>query len=135
MSLNAAQALSLATSLRVLEERCDQMQRLVAGAVHDGALHRIIQDIPVDTRWVLRDHLASLRGDIAQMAADFQLTGGPQSARQMLVALLAASWQDLEDERPAKLRRYGPVDAAVIPSLDVSVSQIIACIKEIQILL
>ena len=135
MPPNNAQSLSLATTLRLLEERCDQMQRLLVGAEHAGVLLRTVRDIPADTRSALVDQLAAVRAEIAHLAARFQLAIAPRSARQALAALLATGWQDLEDERPDKLRRYGPVDPAVIPALDASVSQLIWHIQTMQALL
>lgn len=135
MSLNQAQTLSLATTLRMVEERCAQMQRLITNDTHPGSLYQITQDIPADIQMALHDHLAALQSDIVRFAADFRLTVAPGSARQTLVALLAASWQDLEDERPGTLGRYGCVDPAVFPSLDAHVSQIIVRVQAMQSLL
>lgn len=135
MSLNAAQALSLATTLRALEEQCAQMQRLLARDTPEGALLRTVQDIPAEVQPALLDQLAALRTEIARVAATFHLTAEPRSARQTMAALLATGWQHLEDERPAKLRRYGPVDPAAVPALDAGVGQLITRIQTMQSLL
>jgi len=135
MPLNQAQSLSLATTLRLLEDRCAHMHRLIVGAEHGGVLLRTLQDIPADVRPALLDELTALRSDIARLAAAFQLDPAPRSAHRALVALLATNWQDLEDERPAKLQRYGPVDPVVTPLLDVGISQLIARLKTMQSLL
>ena len=42
MPLNQAQALSLATTLRMLEERCDQIERLLAELI---ALVQVMQSL------------------------------------------------------------------------------------------
>jgi hypothetical protein len=135
MPLNQAQALSLATTLRMLEERCDQIEHLLADNGQRGVLHQTMRDIPEDIQPALRANLVMLRAQIARLAAEFHLGAEPRSARRMLVALLASSWQDLEDARPAKLGRYGPLDPAVTPSLDARVAALIALVQAMQSLL
>jgi hypothetical protein len=135
MPLNQAQALSLTTTLRMLEERCDQIERLLAGNGEQGALHQTMLDIPEDIQPAFRADLARLRAQIARLAAEFHLGAEPRSARRALVALLASSWQDLEDARPAKLGRYGSLDPAVAPFLEAGVSELIALVQAMQSLL
>jgi hypothetical protein len=135
MPLNQSQALSLATTLGILEERCDQIQHLLATAPTCGALHHTARDIPADIQPALSDYLMQLRVEIARLTSAFHLGVAPHSATRILVALLATSWQDLEDVRPAKLGRYGPLDPAVIPSLDAGVAQLIALVQAMHSLL
>ena len=135
MPLNQAQALSLATTLRMLEERCDQIEHLLADSGERGALHHTEQDIPETIQPALRGNLVMLRAQVARLAAEFHLGAEPRSARRTLVALLASSWQELEDARPAKLGRYGPLDPAVAPSLDAGIAELIALVQAMQSLL
>jgi len=135
MPLNRAQALSLATTLSILEERCDQIEQLLAAVPTQGVLHHTVRDIPVDTHPALSAYLTQLRAEVARLAATYQLDAAPHSATRILVALLATSWQDLEDVRPAKLGRYGPLDPALTPSLDAEVTQVITLIQAMQSLL
>jgi hypothetical protein len=132
MPLNRAQALSLATTLSILEERCDQIEQLLAAVRTQGVLHHTVRDIPVDTHPALSAYLTQLRAEIARLAAAYHLDVAPHSATRILVALLATSWQDLEDVRPAKLGRYGPLDPALTPSLDAEVTQVIALVQTMQ---
>jgi hypothetical protein len=113
MPLNQSQALSLATTLSLLEERCDQIEQLLATAPTQGVLHQTVRDIPSDTYPALFAYLTQLRAEIARLAAAYHLDAARHSATRILVALLATSWQDLEDVRPAKLGRYGPLDPAL----------------------
>jgi hypothetical protein len=48
MPLNQAQALALATTLRLLEERCDQIERLLIDGTERRTLHHTTRDIPQD---------------------------------------------------------------------------------------
>jgi hypothetical protein len=135
MPLNQSQALSLATTLSILEERCDQIEHLLTAAPTRGVLHHTVRDIPVDTHPALSAYLTQLRAEIARLAAAYQLDAAPHSATRILVALLATSWQDLEDVRSAKLIRYGALDPAVVPPLDTGVAELITLIQGMQSLL
>lgn len=135
MPLNQAQALSLSTTLRMLEERCDEIARLLVGSGEPGMLHYTLLDIPADIQPALYANLVMLRAQIARLASEFHLRAEPRSARRTLIALLASSWQDLEDARPAKLGRYGPLDPAVAPSLEAGMAELIALVQGMQSLL
>ena len=135
MPLNQSQALSLATTLSILEERCDQIEHLLAAAPTRGVLHHTVPDIPADIHPAQSDYLTQLRAEIARLTATFHLGVAPHSATRILVALLATSWQDLEDVRPAKLGRYGPLDPALTPWLDAEVTQVITLVQAMQALL
>ena len=135
MPLNKAQALSLATTLGILEERCDEIERLLAARSNHGVLHQTMRDISEDIQPELRANLVRLRAEIVRLAAEYQLGVEPNSASRRLVALLASSWQDLEDVRPAKLGRYGLLDPAVAPSLDAGVDRLISLVLAMQSLL
>jgi hypothetical protein len=129
MPLNDAQARAVAVTLRVLEERCGQMRWLLSGTANGGALHQLVDDIPADARALLLQEIMALEAAIARVAAEFQLTGERRSLRRMLVGLLASSWEHLEDARPAKLGRYGPVDPQVVAPLDAGLARVIALIN------
>lgn len=134
MPLNQAQTNALTTTLRMLEERCDQVEALLGD---DRQQHRLIQiehDVPPDVQRAVRAELRQVRAGIAQLAAMYQLHARPQSAWRAIDALLVTSWTDLEDTRPAKLRRYGPVDPAVIAHLDAPLEQLMTHIERMRAL-
>jgi hypothetical protein len=128
MSLNEAQVRAVAVTLQVLEERCAQMRRLISNPAYDGALHQVVDDIPPAARGALLHQITAIEAMIARLAAEFQISASPHSARQMLVALLSSSWEHLEDTRPAKLRRYGPVDPVIATPLDAELARLVALI-------
>jgi hypothetical protein len=129
MSLNEAQVRAVAVALQVLEERCALMRQLISNPAHEGALHQVVDDIPPAARGVLLHQITAIEALIAHLAAEFQLSASPHSARQMLVALLSSSWEHLEDTWPAKLRRYGPVDPVIAAPLDAKLARLSALIS------
>jgi hypothetical protein len=128
MALNEAQSRSLATTLQILEERCQEMRRLLNDLLDDGMLYQVVQDIPATLRKSLLADVAAIEAMIARLAADYRLSVPAHSARQRLVALLSSSAEHLLDTRPSKLRRYGPVDPEVVAPLDAELSRLLALI-------
>lgn len=118
MVLNQAQRIALRTTLRLLEERCDTVLVLLDAPTHPHALRSVTLDLSPDAQRELQRQIGQIRAAIAQVSAAYGLTPEPRSLRQEIVALLAASWSDLEDTRPAKLHRYGAVDLALVAPLD-----------------
>lgn len=125
MALNQAQRIALHTTLRLLEERCATVLGLLDAPAHPRALVAVTLDLSIESRRELRAQVAQTRSLIAQLAETYQLGPEERSLRQEIAALMAASWSDLEDTRPAKLRRYGPVDPALIIPLDAAIEQLI----------
>lgn len=126
MALNQAQRIALRTTLRLLEERCDTVLALLDAPMHPHALLAVTLDLSVEDQRELRRQIGQMRAAIARLAATYGLTPEPRSLRQEMAALLATSWSDLEDTRPAKLRRYGAVDPALVAPLDGAVEALIA---------
>ena len=128
MALNEPQSRSLAATLQILEERCQQMRRLLNASPESGMLYQIVQDIPAPLRESLLADVAAIEAAIAHLTADYHLTVPTHSARQMLVALLSSSAEHLVDTRPSKLQRYGSVDPELIAPLDEQLSRLLALI-------
>ena len=128
MPLNEAQARTIAVTLQILEERCDQMRQVINKGARDGALHRVLDDIPPDARAALLHQITTIEAAIARLAAVFDLSVPPRSARRVLAGLLASSWENLEDTRPAKLGRYGPLDPQIVAPLEAELGGLIATI-------
>jgi len=133
MPLNEAQSRALAVTLQILEERCREIRRLLDDPAGDGTLYQVVDDIPTTMREPLLVQVATIEAAIARLAADYQLTAAPHSARQRLVALLSSSSEHLADTRPSKLRRYGSIDSGVVTSLDAALSQLLALIDTMRV--
>jgi hypothetical protein len=133
MPLNEAQTRALATTLEILEQRCQQMRRLISDPAANGILHQVVDDIPATARDRILANLAAIEAVVARLAAEYQLTTQPRSARQILVALLSSSWEHLEDTRPAKLRRYGPVDPQAAAPLDAELARLLALMNTMRV--
>jgi hypothetical protein len=135
MALNAAQRNALAATLQLLEERCDQIDALLRHAQGGQALQQVAADVPVSAAHALAAGLAGLRGEIARLAVAYGLATEPRSAARTIDALLATSWAELEDIRPAKLRAYGQVDPASAARLEADIAQVLARIRALRALL
>jgi len=133
MPLNEAQIRALTATLQILEERCHQMRRLISDSAADGILYQVVDDIPANARDRLLSNLAAIEAVVARLAAEYQLNAPPRSARQILVALLSSSWEHLEDTRPAKLRRYGPVDPQAAAPLNAELSRLLALMDTMRV--
>ena len=128
MPLNEAQSRSLAVALQILEERCQEIRRLLSGSTGEGRLYQVVDDIPATMREPLLAQIVAIEAPIARLAADYQLTAPPQSARQRLVVLLSSSWEHLVDTLPSAMRRYGPIEPDVATPLDADLSRLLALI-------
>ncbi len=95
-------------------------------------LIRIEHDVPPDVQLAIRAELLQVRAAIAQLTAMYQLHARPQSTWRAIDALLVTSWTDLEDTRPAKLRRCGTVDPAVVAELDAPLTHLMTCIERMR---
>jgi hypothetical protein len=109
MALNEHQARALAVALRILEERCDQIAALLDPPA-PGSLNQMGDDIPPLAADFARAQLDGLRAEIAALSAELGLQSEPRSALQTARALVATSWELLDDVRPERLVRYGAVD-------------------------
>ena len=49
-----------------------------------------------------------------------------RDGRRVMAAALALAWEGLEDIRPARLGRYGPVDPALTATLEPALADLIA---------
>jgi hypothetical protein len=134
MPLNQAQINALTTTLRMLEERCDQIDAMLADQPPRRTLVQLEQDVTPDVRHAVRAELVQVRAAIAQIVAVYQLHAVTQSAWRAIDALLVTSWIDLEDSRPAKLKRYGAVDPEVVAQLDALLEQLMARLEWIRAL-
>lgn len=124
MALNQAQRIALRTTLQLLEERCSAVLALLDVPAHPQALLHVTLDLSAENQRELQRQIVQIRSAIAQLAAAYALTPEERSLRQEIAAFLAASWSDLEDTRPAKLRRYGAVDPALVAPLDAAIEQL-----------
>jgi hypothetical protein len=116
MSLNQPQRNALANNLQQLEQSLDEIERLL-DSPPAGVTYTTEVDFDPPTIQCLRETCRETRGQIAEIAAAFELPQRRWDGRRIIVAEMSVAWIDLEDMRPPKLRRYGTVDPALNETL------------------
>lgn len=125
MGLNEAQRRSVTVTLEQLEQHLAQIDRLLFHP-DDGRMERSTLDLSPEHQEQLRHLVAATRAQVVAIADAYTLPTREISIRQHLAGILAVSWSDLEDVRPAKLSRYGPVDPALVEAFDAAVDEVIS---------
>ena len=129
--LNQSQRTSLSIALRHLETAIESIDQLLDGD-RRGILKHTTTDLPIGRREAARRMLTAMRDEIQVLTAEFDLEVEEQNGRRIAVALLAHSWEGLEDARVEKLRRYGAVDATLKDSLDPHIERLINLVLSLQ---
>src|SRR6266567_3296763 len=122
MGLNEYQARSIAVVLRALEEA-------IGIAPPQDRGQRILHEVEPDLTPAEQERLEELADDarmiVRRLAERFRLERDSVSLRQTLRARLATTWANLEDVRPAKLKRYGRVDPSLDQTLGPEIAELI----------
>ena len=124
MGLNENQERAVAVTLRLLEERLADIERVIAED-EEGALYRRVARFSPEQREKMNNLIAAMRGQIRRAAARFHLPQQEQDAAREIVGKLMLSWESLEDSRPRKLGAYGDVDPALKETLDPILQELI----------
>ena len=117
MSLNQYQQRSLGVTLRLLEKALDDIEALL-GAGHQGLLYAVRTEISPEREAELRQLSSDVRALLAELTQRYQLPVQQEDGLRIISARLSSAWEDLEDSRPRKLRRYGQVDPEVAEELE-----------------
>lgn len=131
MSLNQPQRNALATNLQQLERSLNEIERLL-DSPPTGVTYTTEVDFGPGTARQIRERCRDLRSQIADIAAAFELPQRRWDGRRIIVAEMSVAWADLEDMRPAKLRRYGTVDPALNETLAPRLERLIELVLTIQ---
>ncbi len=115
--LNEPQARSLAVGVRHLSDVVAQLHSLLDPPPSGDGMR--VREADIDPRQAreLRGELAQIRADLDALAALLGLAPERRSARAAFAALASSAWTIAEDLHPAKLRRYGAVDAEAAAAL------------------
>jgi hypothetical protein len=131
VSLNQAQRNALASNLEQLERSLDEIERLL-DSPPAGVTYIIGVDFELTTVQQIREKCCDIRGQIAEIAAAFDVPRRRLNARRVIVADLSVAWADLQDLRPPKLRRYGTVDPSLAETLSPRLERLINLVSAIQ---
>ncbi len=124
MSLNQYQKRSVAVALRLLEKTLDDIEMLLARD-HQGLLYAVRTEISPDREAELRRISGDVRAALAELAREYDLPIQQEDGLRVMSAKLSSAWENLEDSRPRKLRRYGSVDPEVAEVLEPQVEALI----------
>lgn len=129
--LNQAQQTALTTSLLHLEQALDEIERLI-DRPPTGVTYTTEVEFGPATGQQIRQNCHEIRQRIRDLAAEFNLPRHHWSGRRVIVAEMSSAWANLEDMRPARLRRYGAVDPALDDKLTPRLEHLIHLVLAVQ---
>lgn len=124
MSLNENQKRGLEVTLRLLEVTLDDIDTMLERD-RDGTLYAVRARIPPERTGELSRLSGEARALLADLARRYDLMKEERDGARIISGQLAARWEALEDARPVKLARYGPVDPELVPELGPAVERLI----------
>ncbi len=124
MSLNENQKRGLEATLRILEITLDDIGD-VLDRDRDGTLYAVRNWIPPERTAELLRLSAEARTLIADLARRYHLKKQERDGARVISGLLSVRWEALEDTRPEKLHRYGPVDPKLVSELGPAIERLI----------
>lgn len=117
MGLNENQLRTVTVTLRLLEQRLEDIERVAQQDVEGILYYRHAQFTPQQIRRI-RQLIALMREEIRRAANQFQLPVEEVNVVRYIIGTLVLSWESLEESRPRKLKAYGDVDPALQDTLD-----------------
>ncbi len=123
MSLNRDQARVVAVTLRMLEERLTEIERLMTGT-EDGILYSRRAHLGRSQQERMRALIGGMRAEIRSLAETFHLRSEEQDAARKIVGLLSVTWESLEELHSRRLKSYGEVDPQLKETLDPAVTRL-----------
>lgn len=124
MGLNANQKRAVTVTLRLLEERLADIERVIA-ADERGILYERVASFTPAQRARMNELIGALREQIRQVAEEFQLPREQHSAARYVVGTVSLLWESVEEIRSRKLKSYGEVDPQLKQTLDPMLQRII----------
>lgn len=124
--LNESQRRSLGVTMRRVELAVWRLEeRLSRTKPPDLVLTRFTNEPNDEQRSMLLRLITEVRREIAQVAEDYNLEVNEEDGMRSIMGEFTLLWADLEDTRPQKLRRYGPVRPQAIETLGPPVQRLI----------
>lgn len=124
MGLNANQKRAVTVTLRLLEERLADIERVIA-ADERGILYERVASFTPAQRARMNELIGALREQIRQVAEEFQLPREQHSAARYVVGTVSLLWESVEEIRSRKLKSYGEVEPQLKQTLDPMLQRII----------
>ena len=117
MSLNENQVRVVIVTLRLLEERLGEIERLMTVDEQGILYHQLARFSPRQSER-MRGLIEELRAGIQAIAETFHLPREEQNPTRKIVALTSVTWESLEDLHAHRLEAYGAADPKLKETLD-----------------
>lgn len=117
MSLNPNQERVVAVTLRLLEERLAEIDRLMT-TEESGILYHRAAGFSPNQRKRMSSIILEMREAIQAVAETFHLSREEQNPARMVMALASVTWESLEDLYAHRLTAYGAADPKLKETLD-----------------
>lgn len=129
--LSEPHARGITSTLRIVEQTVFLIEQLLAG---DQVGLTVATRTPLDAPQRERLHalIQETRAQIAAFVPIVPLSRYERDGRRVITGHLTEAWADLEDIRPAKLGRYGPLDPALATRLGPPVARLIDLVEAIR---
>lgn len=130
IQLNTAQENRLRTVFWTLDRNCAEIERLLTSDAGSG-LVQIHNDLSPEERAALQRKIDAIRSKVAALADDLNLAPHTFDVRRQIRATFSLDWSALLDTMPAKLRRYGDVEAATEQALQPLLADLLAAVEDV----
>ena len=131
MGLNQNQERVVASTLRLLEERLAEIERLLT-VNEEGILYRRVARFTPEQRTKIQALISELRTAITALAQTFHLTREEQDPARKMMGLLSVSWESLYDIHAHRLIGYGDVDPTLKETLDPAAQKLTRLVLELE---
>ncbi len=129
--LNAAQRKSLSIALKMIEERLFLFRLLWEQGTYSGILFRFQVDVSPQQRRAFDAISRRILKHLSDLKQRFGLSEVSEKLSDQIMSSSTYLWTVLEDEKAAKLKRYGSVDEALKRNLDPALQCIIDDLNEL----
>jgi hypothetical protein len=133
--LNKAQHKALSVTLRTVEQRLLEIERLVGTDDYSGILCAWKNNVHASKREAFSEKIALAKEKIRAIAEHFSLDKTVIQAGEHFPAELSYCWEVLQGVKAKRLDKYGEVPPDVEPALDPGLTEIIKLVLEMQGLL
>lgn len=131
IKLTESQINTIKITLRVLEERLDEINELCEFKKRRGILYRIKNNLSKEDVEQIKSEIVDMKGIIGRIAKQWNMESAENDIRKAISGYLSISWADLCEIESKGLRAYGDVDESVKKKLDPVIGQLIKSVNEI----
>lgn len=123
--LNPYQRRAIEVTLRMLEEVVDRVEYQLSATPIRGVLYELTNPYSAQEQTELRKRIEEIRRILRESREQWQLDVERTPIDVFIRSAMSVLWADLEDCRPAKLRRYGDVAPTITPEINETIQRLI----------